>query len=301
MQIILHFSNLRKPYQVQINLFDHPVVQRWFDFFRSNHCTHRCISQCNLHDVYTADPDRVDQAWQVILKSCARLTELGYRLPFQLGDRCDYQQSTTNMLHRFFTYNAMWYRESHLPNPFDPGFALPDISYAEWLSYIDPINLSVHNIEVFYDNPHRQWVRDHAPVESLRLVRDFSPTDWDKDSWLQFSQQEQEFARDRLDYDQGWPVMLDQCILGRSYYDSFLQCDDPSARDCTGRLGSYGGLEIDINQGRQRVYDSDIFKCWLAQHGVDAQGLPLEFQIGWVDTNTDLGFQGGRLVSVEFV
>lgn len=300
MHIILHFSNLRKPYTVQINLFDTPVVRRWFDFFQSAKCKYT-VNDINLHSVLPYSESVVNLQWQVILQSLQRLRDLGFAVPFCIPAKFDHAVSTLNMLHRFYTYNSLWYNEQHQPNPFDANFALPSMTYAEWQSYIDPINLGVHAIEAYVSTAHREWVTNHAPVNTMRLFRHFAATDWDKPSWLQFTSAEQDLNYCTLDYSRGWPVMLDQCILGRSYYNAFLQHDDPTARDCTGRVGSYGGIEIDLNTNRQQVYDSEVFAAWLQQHGATQTSLPLEFQIGWVDANTDLGFRGGRFVSAEFV
>ena len=69
---------------------------------------------------------------------------------------------------------------------------------------------------------------------------------------------------------------------------SFEEYDDPNAKDCTGRIGSFGGFFIDTDNKLKDVYESDKFKVWCDKHGRKINELPLEFVIGYVDKFSDM-------------
>ena len=61
-----------------------------------------------------------------------------------------------------------------------------------------------------------------------------------------------------------------------------VEDDDLNAKDCTGRLGSYGGFYIDLDDNRKKIYRSEQFNNYLRKHGRSLNNTPLEFPIGYV-------------------
>jgi hypothetical protein len=78
-------------------------------------------------------------------------------------------------------------------------------------------------------------------------------------------------------------VLLDQSILGKCVLQSFIENDDPTQDDCTGRLGSFGGFFIDLNDNRKKIYKSTQFKDWIKSYNMT--NIPYEFPIGYVESD----------------
>jgi hypothetical protein len=77
-------------------------------------------------------------------------------------------------------------------------------------------------------------------------------------------------------------VILNESILGKSVLQSFSENDNPNAQDCTGRLGSYGGFIIELDDNRKNIYRSKEFISWAQSHNRVFNSLPLEFPIGYI-------------------
>jgi hypothetical protein len=291
MQIQVWFSNDK---YVDINLFDNPTVTKWFTYYQKFSVTN-FYNACPVYEFINhnvLDKKSVENHWNAILDTLDRLSDLGYQIPFRPLATFDYKQSTLNFLHRFFTYNAAWYwdnkTDATVLNPFDSNFKLPDeVSYADWLGLIDNINASVHQLENSTDLVNnKKFILDECPVPVIHVYSSTRiPTD--TQPWLSFDHQDQQINYTYFDYDLPL-VLLNKSILGKCVLQSFLEDDDLNAKDCTGRLGSFGGFFIDLNDNRKKIYQSKQFKNWIDKHQRDFTSLPLEFPIGYVKNYQDV-------------
>jgi len=264
---------------ILIKLFDIPVVVEWFNKY-SKHQTdytefHINSSQYSLfrkiqHIVY---PSYAKSKWSTIKLSFQKLKALGYQIPFDIPDQFDFDQNTLNKLHRFFTYNILWY-DSKDQNPFDNTFQT-DISYSDWHALLDVINRYVHFLEVVVTNENKK-ILDQYSIDCMQYHLLQQTTD----TWLPFNQAQQQQNFKYFDYTEHPLVLLDNSILGKSVLSSFLDNDNPTYKDCTGRLGSHGGFIIDLNNNRKKIYQSDNFKTWTTRYNLT--NMPLEFPIGYV-------------------
>lgn len=271
MQIKINYAN---DHSILIQLFDNPAVKRWFEYFSTKNYNYRYqYYQVPMLD----DAVDIEYHWSNIQSALSKLSQIG--LDFDLPVQFDYQQSILNKLHRFFTYNLLWYDvKDSTPNPFNPDFKLVNFTKDEWFSTIDPINQSVHCLE------KRTILTKNAdsinpPIKGLSFKTD-KPNGL---SWLHF---------DATDIKQNYEyfnnihhphlVTLDASILGKCVLESFVTDDDPMAKDCTGRLGSHGGFVIDTNTSRQEVYESSAFQSWAESYNVSPDQIPYEFPIGHV-------------------
>jgi hypothetical protein len=289
MQIQVWFSNDK---YMDVRLFDNNTTAKWFD-----HCS--ALNSVGyyggfINSGFTAKHNKVQLSnfWNSILNAIDQLTKLGYNFPYQIPQEFDHSQSTLNLLHRFFTYNAMWYHDnkadSSILNPFDSKFILPnEMTYVDWLSIIDPINDSVHKIE----NATEPTDNKKLILNELKLITVYnSPNNRnpaDLSPWLPFTEEDQQ--HNYTYFDSELPlVVLDRSILGKCVLQSFYDDDDLNARDCTGRVGSYGGFCIDLNHNRKKIYRSQEFKTWAEKHNRSVELLPLEFSIGHVVNYDDV-------------
>ena len=121
------------------------------------------------------------------------------------------------------------------------------------------------------------------------------------DCWIDLNEEKQENYK-FFEYDYKYTVRLDRSILGKCVLQAFEENDDPNAKDCTGRLGSFGGFFIDTNNNLKKLYKSDKFRNWCNRHGRQLDKLPLEFVIGYVEqfSDTPESYQSKQLAKLTF-
>ena len=310
MQLKLIFPNDH----ITIELKQHPTIEKWFKFFQTI-----TNNQPDYYHMFFSDESRyvrdksfVDFArhWKTLLDSFEILRESGYHVPFAIPDDFDFDQKTLNQLHRFFTYNCeWWYRRETEPNPFDETFVPPaDWDFAHWYSIIGSINESVHKLELCTPTDTKILHRVHprsALLPSWIINNPASITgEIIKTCYLPFDSQDQLLNYEPMDFSRGTPVTLNASILGKCMLQSYFEEDDPTARDASGREGSYGGYCIHLNRRREEIYRSEHFRQWAARHGRTVDSLPLEFQIGHVSgaSMEDLfKFDPQRYIRTEFI
>jgi hypothetical protein len=269
---------------ILIKLFDNDTVKKWFEYVSTkNYNYNYSVEQTPPFKDTTID---ITYQWEIIKNSIAELNNFGLKLNFQLPEHFDYQQSTLNKLHRFFTYNMLWYDvKEDIPNPFSSQFILDNITKDEWHCTVDVINQAVHHLEKTAALT-KNAVSINPPICSLSFI----PNKTIDIIWLQFNEVD---VKQNYEYfnNTHYPnlVMLDRSILGKCVLQSFSDNDTLTADDCTGRLGSHGGFVIDTNTRRQQVYQSPIFKEWVQTFNLDLNSLPYEFPIGHViESNFDI-------------
>jgi hypothetical protein len=270
---------------ITIQLFNSPVIVKWADTFFKKTYELRLEYWDYKPDHYVKNIS-VDNQWQQLKYSFERLKMYGLTIPYQLPDTFDYNQETLNIVHRFFTYNAMWLGDlentPNLTNPFDANFEFPKhLTTKEWLDIIVLINNAVHDLEhVANLTTNKKIVNDHYPIRSLEVL----PTD--HDTWLEFSNDEFDLQYTYLNHNENNLVLLNRSILGKPIIQSFYDNDDPTAKDCTGRFGSNGGFVIDTNANRKKLYRSRKFMDWLNLYNINYFKIPFEFPIGYVADST---------------
>lgn len=268
---------------ILIKLLESPAIKKWFDHFK-NAITHTdSFYQLtgNLNWYQNIATQFNSMHWDQIIELVEKLKSIGLDLGVELPTEFNRDQKILNFLHRFFTINAMWYHEKDKKlNPFSPNFTLSeDITFNKWIETIDIINANVHNLERYSICTNRDILKQF-PIHCVLLVPLWDKiTSNDLDHWISFSEEEIIKSNcSKLDYTSGPLVSLNQSILGKCVLQSFLDHDDPTQIDCTGRTGSFGGLVIDLNMNRQKIYQSTEFQTWLNYYNIIDP--PLEFPIG---------------------
>jgi len=237
--------------EIAIELFDKPAVRKWFDHFKQMHTSYYRFDIIETYKKEPPDENKITEHWTNILQALAILNS-----DLNIPDKFDFNQRTLNMLHRFFTSN----------------FGILDFEI------INQINESVHRLEC-YTVPGANSIFYETLIPTnlhCNVNRDGN----DKSPWLTFSEKDQQLNYEYLDMDQQNLVLLDMSILGKCVLQSFIEDDDPTKEDCTGRLGSFGGFFIDLNDNRRKIYKSTQFKDWIKSYNMN--NIPYEFPIGYV-------------------
>ena len=262
---------------ITIKLFNDPAIVKWFSKYSTSQYKQNYVSS-PVYNIFRKIqpliyPSYNTNNWNTILSTLDDLKSLGYRLPFEVPKKFTYDQHLLNQLHRFFTYNELWHGSGE-SNPYDPGFQT-DLSFEEWHDLLDKINVAVHSLEIITTNPNKKII-DRLPMRFFLLglkEKSFN-------SVVEFDQDDQKLNLTYFNYQQHPLVLLDGSILGKSVLQSFLTDDDPSLKDCTGRLLSYGGFVIDLHNSRSKIYQSPEFLAWCNKFNLVSP--PLEFPIGYV-------------------
>ena len=282
MQILIESQDIN----LTIQLFDIPVVKRWFIHFQNKVNTDQYYRPANVYvnaDGYNNRNLKIDyitDLWKGIHDDIAELKKIGYVFPYDIPQDFNYCQSTLNTLHRFFTYNTLWHHDKGR-NPFDHNFTLPlDFLYNDWHKLIDPINNKVHKLEMYTEPTfYRNFVYENFPLSDLHFI----PRSMYPDSWFQITPEEYQHNQDFFKYsDNEHLMMLDASILGKSFLQSFCDDDDPTCKDCTGRHGSFGGFFITTDTNRRSIYTSKPFRKWCKKYDIDQTSIPYEFVLGFV-------------------
>jgi hypothetical protein len=216
----------------------------------------------------------------------------------------DCNQETLNFWHRFFTYNVLWFpNKDILPNPYDTKFVLPDnVQHQDWFSIVDKINVAVHKLEI-YTVPlaNKKLIAEQYPLAELTFMPDRQHTDLS--TWFPFTKDEQQHNFNSYIDSLDSMVLLNTSILGKSVLQAFYEHDDPTADDCTGRLGSFGGFVIDLTDNRRQLYQSMEFQRWLKQYNLDDTQIPYEFPIGTIATTSQplMNFRQTKFIKLEWI
>jgi len=268
---------------VEIFLFQNNAVAKWFKHFQKINLNH----EISLKDFTYWNGINSSKSWNQIKSAIDKLKQINYTIPFSISDEFDRSQDTLNQLHRFFTYNVLWYHDQQIEldkkNPFDENFKIPEyMSFQQWLDIVDEINVAVHQLEsACHPHKNKKIILDQHPL-SMIICNPIRKSHTDLYPWLQFTIEDQAHNFDEYMALESPMVILNDSILGKSVLQSFYENDDPNAQDCTGRLGSFGGFVIELDDTRKNIYRSPEFTSWAQSHNRALDSLPLEFPIGYI-------------------
>ena len=214
-----------------------------------------------LNDAQSAiGTHKATEVYQILLDTIEKLQQprpIGFTVP----KKFTHDQEMLNKLHRYYTDSS----------------AVVD-QKSELFELVSKINYCVHELENFTSSRNKGHVSDlwvHIHDYPIPM-----------DCWIDLNDKEQENYK-FLDYNYDYAVRLDRSILGKCVLQAYEENDDPNAKDCTGRLGSFGGFFIDTNRKLKDFYQSNKFNDWCKSHGRDTKEWPLEFVIGNVEHFSD--------------
>jgi len=305
MKIKLDF---RDNHYIIIDVFEEN--SQWFNFFEERKKLNEYTLSFDLTQLCSYNSNYDAGAWDKIVKNTEYLKSQNFKLPYELPKNFNHNQQLLNVIHRFFTYNSLWALQycnhdmtgvtplvNPEPNPFDNSFITTDLE--KFLTTISNLNLAVHSLESSCMTLQKNSVLDIIKNNSMRRMTtnyEFTST-----GWLNVGSNFDELQKS---YTNNYPnVIMSEEIQGKSYLRAFIDNDDPTKLDVTGRYGSYGGFIIDTNQDRKSVYESLEFNNWLDEYGLNKKDLLLEWPLGQVVESTlDLNqFHPHQFINIQFI
>ena len=203
---------------------------------------------------------KTTEVYQILLDTIEKLQQ-SRPIGFDVPKKFTHDQEVLNKLHRYFTDSSEVVDQK-----------------SELFEHVLKINYCVHELEDFTSSRNKV----HDSFHWIHICDYPIPMD----CWIDLKDKEQENYK-FLDYNYEYAVRLDRSILGKCVLQAYEENDDPNAKDCTGRSGSFGGFFIDTNRNLKDFYQSNKFNNWCKSHGRDTKEWPLEFVIGNVEQFSD--------------
>jgi hypothetical protein len=319
MKLKLNFQNNN---YIVIEVFEENLS--WFNFFKNRKDSNRYSIQPYRLGFYTKPSTQnilhrliffkscEPNGWLEIKENTEYLKSQNFQLPYEVPKKFNFSQELLNTIHRFFTYNSVWAMEScnhdmsgntaiapSTPNPFDSSFVPTDT--LKFLTAISNLNIAVHSLESLCMTNNKQHVLNIIKNNSIFWINPRSNFDYTSNGWFHVGPILDEFQKS---YTNRYPnVIMSEEIQGKSYLRAFIDNDDPTKLDVTGRDGSYGGFFIDTNDDRKIIYESQEFKDWLEKYNLKKEDLPLEWPLGQViDSSLELKrFSQSNFVDIDFI
>ena len=247
--------------QIDIEFVSDELAEAWCSLYAGQPFALTLDPVFNLPQL--PDEQMVLDRFDIIRDTYAEMQAWGYHCD---AGELEFTHECLNRLHRDFTT-----AEQCPP---------PDRTFAEWLSLVNRINESVHDLERYCHTPHRVWANHEFSQHRDLLIW---PDHWDNSrggQWLDLTDLRSQCL--------GWPtedpqsVYLNTSIRGKSVLQAFLEHDDPREDDVQGQWGTFGALCIPQTTARHQLYRSRQFGEWCGLHGVREDDLPLEFCVGRV-------------------
>jgi len=290
---------------ILISLFEHAGIKKWFEYSKElnkKNCYVYSSKKYQPFSFHEGLKKVCNDKWKLIKQALQDIKNLNYSIPFTISEEFDFKQSTLNLLHRFFTYNADWSNfDSITENPFDKNFQLPkNYSKKDWFYLIDQINKHVHFLERYtIPTVNRKFVNENYPLECLY----FEILEENFEKYLNFDSIEYQNNYNFLNLDYENIVTLDASILGKSILQSFMEQDDPTKKDCQGRHCSAGGFMIYTDNQLKKIYTSTQFQNWIKEYNLESSKIPYEFSIGYIqEQSTNLkDLLSQQLIKLEYI
>lgn len=274
---------------IVIDLFKNSITEKIIKAYGENASLLYSIGDCTHNSVkmnYDGRYDNLEEIkynWSQILEGLNGMELLGNKINLQFPTEFDFKQTTLNTLHRIFTYCDLYHSNIIEEYPFCDNYNKDiGIPFEEYHSIIDKINQGVHNLEFWVEpTDNRIYTSENFPLGRIRYRTTPLPTFSQK--WCEFTDEEYNENYKFLSYDIDNIVTITDTILGKSPLQSFLDNDNPTLPDCTGRYATDGSFKINKGKELINLYNSDCFKSWASSHQVETKNLPLELAIGYVN------------------
>lgn len=278
--------------KIIIKLFDNIISKKlidcYGDYYKDSYSVLDCSIDSNQPDYLgaSAHKEELDSHWSLILEGLDGMRNLGNEVNIQFPNEFDFSQETLNTLHRIFTYVDLYHSDQISDYTYCDNYSKDvGISWEEYHSIVDKINMGVHNLESWAKpTDNRSYLSTNHPLS--RILYQLGQYSTFQKKWCEFNDEEYKENFNFLNYDVDNIVTLTDTILGKSPLASFRDDDNPILPDCTGRFATDGSFQINKGRQLQDFYNSEYFNNWTNKFERTKNSLPLEFAIGYVYEST---------------
>jgi hypothetical protein len=171
-----------------------------------------------------------------------------------------------------------------------------DTNFIEIEKLADQINIIIHKLEYFSrvtenekfccENYPHKYLQTFINIEKNKQIQ-----------WFEFTEEEQQLYHSS---DHSCDVIFGNCILGKTYFVSFLQEEKFASPSISAINGTWGSIEILLDQNRKQIYNSLRFSDWLGQE-LSVDTALLDFPVGNIDSSCDPKTFAKNIAGKEFI
>jgi len=247
MNLIIDFAES----SVTIELLDNPVVNKWLEKFKNvtKWRAWETMQTTTLTDDKGPYGNKETRRKGLISAIKNFELETGHTFPMSVNTSTEFSRQDLNKIHRYFT-SASGFNAWELDSP--KLIAREDPAYDVFNRTICDINSAVHLLEGHYSTSSKvncgnvkivEFIAEDQPADYY----DLTPGDWKY-----------------LDYNLEYDVFIRYAILGKDYFQGFIDEDDPRHWDITAQTSLHANnFYIDIDGERNSVMRSQAFRMYV--------------------------------------
>ena len=289
-KLTVSFKNDDVPYSVTIECLDNPVINKWHNSVKKVYSNPPVIS-LNHHPNHQSlkqretNKDWIQATYQELLNSIKGLESIGIKWPCVEPLEFNYDQQWCNRIHRYFTTMTK-FKKLYVDGPDIIADTNPFIK--KYYDYAHIINDCIHKIECYCVNEtKKQYFM--ASKSLLINVPNLDYNIHETHKFYNFTQEDFQYHS----WDHDCDVIFEDEILGKSIFCSFGDEDNPDYFDTSGHCGWFGSFKILADKNRQKIYEGEDFKNWLATYGLtkNSPNIRGDFPIGKIINISDPDFR----------
>jgi hypothetical protein len=250
MNLIIDFADS----SVTIKLLDNPVVNKWIkDINKVSEWRVWETNQARTLENYRGPNENRELRRKGLISAIRNFeADTGIKFPFEVTDQTEFSRQDLNKIHRYFTtatsFNTWSLNSERI-------IERSDSNYFIFNSRLIDINSAVHIFEGYYSTENKIAVKSNNIVTFQAKDQ---PTDY-------YSHEPGDWRY--LDYDLEFDVFIEYAICGKSYFQAFIDNDDPREWDITAQFSSHANtFYIDNDNKRNDTMKGEVFKTWLKNH-----------------------------------
>lgn len=278
--------------QIQIDLFDNPAVVRWFTNCKKLQEDCPIIGLLNLSDTSIIAKHPIGNEHDVykeLLLSISRLKNLldeksltEFVFP-NIPTSFNRSQHWCNDIHNTFVDVSIFLEKNY------SGYYYKSENWdSQVFETVKAMNTLIHDIEKWaYPTDNSVYLKN---FNHQYLQTRFDSSHHGLGLWFEISQEEQELYHSTLKNNTFYDVVFSNEILGKNFYQSFIDEESPNSPAVSGIDKTWGNLDIKLDSQRTEIFKDDRFKKWAETQCTDIEIAPLEFPIGSINSNSNLDY-----------
>jgi|TARA_R110002126_G_C10356441_1_gene492151 hypothetical protein len=255
-------------------LLDTDFANFWLEHFLKVHKKYKLLPNKRYWPYVKPNDDLTNPTVQQLIEVANKINSIDYIVPLpepierKLLEKLNVEtQCFLNRLHRYLV-TATELRDRWETNG-DAKFNFIPWENQEINYLFNLLNQTIHRLEEYVITPNREDFNIFLGSVEVTLVAsqydDCTVYEDDVDKEIPDS-----MMKDLRLY--GHDVWIKKDILGKDFITAFADHDDPTQPDVRSPPMVSGGLEIDIDDSRKKLFDHPKFKSWLGRNPTNYQG-----------------------------
>jgi hypothetical protein len=278
--------------QIQIDLFDNPAVVRWFTNCKKLQEDCPIIGLLNLSDTSIIAKHPIGNEHDVykeLLLSISRLKNLldeksltEFVFP-NIPTSFNRSQHWCNDIHNTFVDVSIFLEKNY------SGYYYKSENWdSQVFETVKAMNTLIHDIEKWaYPTDNSVYLKN---FNHRQLQTRFDTSYHGLGLWFEISQEEQELYHSTLKNNTFYDVVFSNEILGKNFYQSFIDEENVDSPAVSGIDKTWGNLDIKLDSQRTEIFKDERFKNWVKTQCTDIATAPLEFPVGSINPNSNLDY-----------